>query len=152
MNAPRGPRSAGPAGGERAPERHPFLTAVGAVTSALGSGPALVGAVLVIVAWAATGPLFGFSDTWQLMINTLTTLVTFVMVFVIQSSQNRDSRAIQVKLDDILESLRGADSSLVGIEDEPERVIKRLQQAVRDAARRELRPPAGDGGTPRQGT
>lgn len=104
------------------------------MTGALGSFPAIVGACTVVVAWAASGPLFGFSDTWQLMINTFTTLVTFVMVFVIQNSQNRDSRALQVKLDDILWAVKGADDELVGIEDRPEPEIKELQQRVRDAA------------------
>src|SRR5918912_1172136 len=76
-----------------------------------------LGAILVIVVWAVSGPFFGFSDTWQLVINTFTTLVTFVMVFVIQNSQNRDGRAIQVKLDEILHVMKNADPRFVGVED-----------------------------------
>jgi len=85
--------------------------------------------------WALSGPLFGFSDTWQLIINTFTTLVTFVMVFVIQAAQNRDGRAIQVKLDDLLYSVRSGNNALVGIEDLPEKDIKELQEHVRELAK-----------------
>jgi low affinity Fe/Cu permease len=73
-------------------------------------------AVLVVVVWACTGPLFGYSDTWQLVINTLTTLVTFLMVFLIQSSQNRGSEAVQIKLDEIIRALKQADNAVLGLE------------------------------------
>jgi low affinity Fe/Cu permease len=109
------------------------LRAVAATTSALGSIPAIAASVAIIVVWAVTGPLFGFSDTWQLIINTFTTLVTFVMVFVIQSSQNRDGRAIQVKLDEILRAMARADNELVGIEDLPESEIKEIQDRIRSS-------------------
>ncbi len=102
------------------------------MTSAVGSIPALFLALAVIVVWAASGPLFGFSDTWQLIINTFTTLVTFVMVFVIQNSQNRDGRAIQVKLDEILHAMKNADPRFVGVEDLPEKQIKRLQERLHE--------------------
>jgi low affinity Fe/Cu permease len=105
------------------------------VTDWLGSVTAIFVALAIILIWAISGPLFAFSNTWQLIINTLTTLVTFVMVFVIQSSQNRDSRAIQVKLDEILYVLTNADDELVGIEDLPEKRIKVLQKHVRDEAK-----------------
>jgi len=111
------------------------LTIVGALTSWAGSVWALVAAVLIILVWAISGPLFGFSDTWQLIINTLTTLVTFVMVFVIQNTQNRDERALHVKLDEVLVALKGADAALAGVEELPEKQIKRLQDHVREAAR-----------------
>ena len=114
--------------------RSKVVRVTSAVTDWLGSVTAIFVALGVIVLWAISGPLFGFSDTWQLIINTLTTLVTFVMVFVIQSSQNRDSRAIQVKLDEILYVLTNADDDLVGIEDLPESRIKVLQKHVRDEA------------------
>jgi low affinity Fe/Cu permease len=111
------------------------LSIINAITSWAGSGWAIIAAILIIVVWAVSGPLFGFSDTWQLIINTFTTLVTFVMVFVIQSTQNRDERALHVKLDEILLALKGADSALAGVEDLPEKQIKRLQDHVREAAR-----------------
>ena len=84
-------------------------------SQAAGSSWAFVLAALVVVAWLGSGPLFGFSDTWQLVINTGTTIVTFMMVFLIQNSQNRDSAAIQVKLDELIR-VSAARNSLVGIE------------------------------------
>jgi low affinity Fe/Cu permease len=76
---------------------------------------AFLSAVLIIVAWAVTGPLFGFSDTWQLIINTGTTIITFLMVFVIQNTQNRDGAALQAKLDELIR-VTAARNSLIGIE------------------------------------
>ena len=74
-------------------------------------------AVLIILAWAASGPIFHFSDTWQLIINTGTTIVTFLMVFLIQNTQNRDSVAMQIKLDELLRALRGAETAMADLED-----------------------------------
>src|ERR1700744_3873671 len=82
----------------------------------LGSKWAFAGAGLIIVIWAATGPLFHFSDTWQLIINTGTTIVTFLMVFLIQNTQNRDSKAIHLKLDELLRATRSARNTLVNLE------------------------------------
>ena len=96
-------------------------------------------ALLVIVAWAVTGPLFGFSDSWQLVINTGTTIVTFLMVFLIQNSQTRDSEAIHIKLDELIESTKGARRELLDLEDLPEEELHRLQmeyEALAKEARR----------------
>jgi low affinity Fe/Cu permease len=90
------------------------------VTKAVGSPLAVGLAVLVIVIWAVTGPVFGFSDTWQLAINTGTTIVTFLMVFVIQTTQNRDSEAIHLKLDELIRAMRGARNEFITVEHETE--------------------------------
>jgi low affinity Fe/Cu permease len=88
-----------------------------AVTKGTGSPLAFIIAIIVIVIWGATGPLFGFSNTWQLVINTGTTVITFLMVFVIQQSQNRETTAIQLKLNELIAANRNASNRLVDIED-----------------------------------
>src|SRR3954462_15293489 len=92
-----------------------FGEAANSTSLAAGRATTFILAVLVIVIWAVTGPIFGFSDTWQLVINTGTTIITFLMVFLIQNSQNRDSAAIQVKLDELIRASE-AQNSFVGIE------------------------------------
>ncbi len=89
----------------------------GAVTRITGSPVVFIAALLIIVLWGVTGPLFGFSDTWQLVINTGTTIITFLMVFVIQQAQNKESMAMQLKLNELLAATKGASNRLVDIED-----------------------------------
>jgi low affinity Fe/Cu permease len=98
-----------------------------AIANAAGTAGAFAAAIVVILAWALTGPLFGFSDTWQLVINTGTTIITFLMVFVIQNTQNRDSRAMHAKLDELVVAGRGADNRLVEAEDLSEADLARLK-------------------------
>ncbi len=108
-------------------------------------------AVLVILAWIVTGPLFGFSDTWQLVINTGTTIVTFLMVFLIQNTQNRDTEAIQVKLDELIRATKGAHNALLDLEELEEESLDgfRLRyQALARMARAELGEGVDDTGTP----
>jgi low affinity Fe/Cu permease len=89
-------------------------------------------AVLMIATWALTGPIFGFSDTWQLVINTSTTIVTFLIVFLIQNTQNRDARAMQLKLDELIHGVKGARSSLINIEEMSDADLEELQEEFRN--------------------
>ena len=85
-------------------------------------------AVLIIIGWALLGPLFGFSDTWQLVINTGTTIITFLMVFLIQSTQNRDTEAVQIKLDEIIRSIRGARNEVLDLEEMDEKELNQIRK------------------------
>ena len=85
-------------------------------------------AIFVVAVWAATGPLFDFSDTWQLVINTSTTIITFLMVFLIQNTQNRDSQALHAKLDELVIAMRGADNRVVEAEDLSEEDLQYLKE------------------------
>src|SRR6476661_9570785 len=100
-----------------------------AVTKATGKPAAFLLAFLVIIVWAVTGPIFHYSDTWQLVINTGTTIITFLMVFLIQQSQNKDSVALHLKLNELLASHRRASNQLIGIEDASEEELRRLAAA-----------------------
>jgi len=103
-------------------------------------------AVAVIIIWAITGPIFGFSDTWQLIINTGTTIITFLMVFLIQSTQNRDSEAMQVKLDELIHVMKGAQNALLDLEELEEEELDRIRagyQKIAEQARGDFRKIAG---------
>src|SRR5881398_1279267 len=107
---------------------------------ALGSAWAFAGAVLVILVWILTGPMFHFSDTWQLVINTATTIVTFLMVFLIQNTQNRDAKAVHLKLDEVIRALKGARNQLVDLENLSDEDLKKLEkqfQRLRQKAERD---------------
>lgn len=97
---------------------------------------------LVILVWAVTGPIFGFSDTWQLVINTGTTIVTFLMVFLIQNTQNRDTAALQIKLDEIIRAMTGAHNSLLDLEELDDKQLDRIRanyERLAQAARTRLK-------------
>ena len=111
----------------------------------VGSPWAFIAAALIIVGWAISGPIFGFSDTWQLVINTGTTIVTFLMVFLIQNTQNRDAKAIHLKLDELLRAERHAHTSLATLEELPDAELERLQTRFRELAEREARRESHDG-------
>lgn len=116
-----------------------------------GRPPVFALAVLVIVVWVVTGPIFHFSDTWQLVVNTGTTIVTFLMVFLIQNTQNRDTEAIQVKLDELIRATKGAHNALLDLEELEEHSLesfRRRYQALASAARAELKGGLLDTGTP----
>jgi low affinity Fe/Cu permease len=101
------------------------------IASAVGSAWAFIVAITVVIVWAATGTMFHFSDTWQLIINTGTTIVTFLMVFLIQNTQNRDGKALQLKLDELIRALKGARNKLVDLEDLSDDELKELQKEFR---------------------
>ena len=107
-----------------------------AASRAAGRPSAFIAAVTIIVGWALSGPLFGFSDTWQLVINTGTTIVTFLMVFLIQNAQNRDAAAIQAKLDELIRAVSHARNEFIGIE--------HLTEIELGALRKVLEKDAGD--------
>ena len=95
-----------------------------------GQSFAFVTAVLLIIVWGVTGPVFHYSDTWQLVINTATTIVTFLMVFLIQNSQNRDAAAMQAKLDELLRAVARARADFIGIEHLTDAQIEEIRQAI----------------------
>ena len=108
-------------------------------------------AVLVILVWVVTGPFFGYSDTWQLVINTSTTIVTFLMVFLIQNTQNRDTAAIQIKLDELIRATQGAHNALLDLEEIEEESLDAFRNrylALARSARAELTRGTNDTGTP----
>jgi low affinity Fe/Cu permease len=110
-------------------------------SAVLGSAWSFIAALLIIVIWGATGPMFHFSDTWQLIINTGTTIVTFLMVFLIQNTQNRDAKAVHLKLDELIRALKGARNNLVDLEklsdDEMKKLEKEFERVHQKAERTE---------------
>ena len=121
-----------------------FFTRVAtAIATAAGQPWAFVLAFLIIVVWGVTGPLFHFSDTWQLVVNTGTTIVTFLMVFLIQNAQNRDAAAMQAKLDELLRAVGKARDQFIGVEHLTEREIEMIRRALE----REAKDASKKGGT-----
>lgn len=112
--------------------RERFRRLADAVTAAVGSPWALIVAVAIVLAWAASGPVFAWSDTWQLAINTGTTIVTFLMVFVIQASQNREARVTQLKLDELIRAVHDARNEMIELEDAPEELVTAHREQLRE--------------------
>lgn len=107
-----------------------------------GSAGAFIIALLVIITWGTSGPLFGFSDTWQLVINTGTTIVTFLMVFIIQHTQNKDTRALQLKLDELIRANKGAHNALMDLEELSDHELEKIGRRyihLAEKAREDLR-------------
>lgn len=108
-----------------------FFTRIAtAVSAAVGQPWAFIVAALCIIIWAISGPLFGFSDTWQLVVNTSTTIITFLMVFIIQNSQNRDAAAMQAKLDELIRAVDKARNQFIGIEHMTEHELEKIRTAL----------------------
>jgi len=104
------------------------------MANASGKPATFVIALLVIIVWAVTGPIFGYSDTWQLVINTGTTIVTFLMVFIIQNTQNRDTQALQLKLDELIRVTKGAHNLMLDLEQLDDEHLERLRQVYEKLA------------------
>ncbi len=122
--------------------RHLFTALAKRASRASGQPLTFALAVAVVVVWAATGSLFGYSDTWQLVINTSTTIVTFLMVFLIQNTQNRDSAAVQIKLDELIRTVEGAHNALLDLEELEDKDIDQMRrdyEHLARVARQELR-------------
>ena len=133
------------------PAAKPFNRFAKAVSRVTGQPATFMLATLAIVAWAVTGPIFGYSNTWQLVINTSTTIVTFLMVFLIQNTQNRDSQALQLKLDELIRVTRGAHNALLDLEeleDEELALIRRQYGDLAARARTALKQGEADTDTP----
>ena len=112
-------------------------------SSMLGSAWAFAAALLVIVVWLVTGPVFQFSNTWQLIINTATTIITFLMVFLIQNTQNRDAKAVHLKLDELIRAVKDARNELVDLEELSDEELQKLEEQFRNMRKR-----AENGGSP----
>ena len=115
-----------------------FTKIANAVAHAAGMPATFIACCLIIVLWAASGPLFGFSDTWQLIINTGTTIITFLMVFLIQNTQNRDGAALQAKLDELIR-VTAASNKFIGIEHLPEQEVEEFRLRCERAAKKKVK-------------
>jgi low affinity Fe/Cu permease len=123
------------------PTKNSLFARFAKATSTLAGHPSTFGtAILLIIVWACSGPLFGFSDTWQLVINTGTTIITFLMVFLIQNSQNRDSEALQIKLDELIRVQKTATNALMNLEDLPQEDLDKIRAEFVRLAKKEQQP------------
>jgi low affinity Fe/Cu permease len=130
---------------DRSP-RSSFASFARWIEEQLGRSTAFVLAILAVALWAVTGPFFGWSDTWQLVINTGTTIVTFLMVFVIQNTQNRDTKALQLKLDELIRVNKAARNSLMSLEEKTESEVEEIKSAFVELA--STGEPSGEGRAP----
>ena len=122
---------------DKAQKAHTFSDLARRASCAVGSSAAFALACATVLIWAITGPLFGYSDTWQLVINTGTTIVTFLMVFLVQNSQNRDARALHLKLDELVRSLKDARNRFIDLENCTDAEIAQLERQFKAMTKRE---------------
>ena len=136
----------------RAGKSSSFFNRFAKWTSRMAGKPVtFVIAIGVVIAWAVTGPIFGFSDSWQLVINTATTIITFLMVFLLQNTHYRDSEAIQIRLDEMIRSIEGAHNALLELEELDEKDLDRIKAEYRklaEKARKDLKSGKKDTGVP----
>ena len=136
MNQANQPNQSGRVGMNTAPCKNGWFRLCSQwIAQGVGSPAAFILALLTIVAWGITGPLFHYSDTWQLVINTATTIITFLMVFLIQNTQNRDTKAVHLKLDELLRAVKGARTSLVNLEGLSDEELDHLQHQFEQLSR-----------------
>jgi low affinity Fe/Cu permease len=148
------PEAAGDRGAKRSalgpqPEKWTFSKIAQHASSLLGKSGAFAAACGIILLWAAVGPFFGYSDTWQLIVNTGTTIVTFLMVFLVQNTQNRDARALHLKLDELLRSVKPARNKLIDLENCSDEEIEDMARQFQALRQRERRTSKGDPGAKR---
>jgi low affinity Fe/Cu permease len=115
----------------------PFTRFAKKTSTFTGKPVTFIIAVSVILIWAATGPIFGYSDTWQLVINTGTTIITFLMVFLIQNTQNRDTEALQIKLDELIRAIEQANNSLLDLEEMDDKELDKIREGYLALARKQ---------------
>ena len=139
-----------PSGGQKKERPNVFCRFANESARALGSITAFGTAIAIVAIWAVTGPVFGYSDTWQLFINTGTTIVTFLMVFLIQNSQNRDNASIQLKLAEIIRSSQGAHNAMMDLEELSQKDLDKIKALYQNLAvdARHDKNRLGDTGTP----
>jgi low affinity Fe/Cu permease len=128
--------------------REAFRVVAGRTAEWAGTPWAFIAGVTLIALWGLSGPIFHFSDTWQLVVNTTTTIVTFLMVFLVQNTQNRDARAIHLKLDELIRAVRGARTAMVALENSTDEELAELQadfERLHRRLARHARPPAAGG-------
>ncbi|KRB86499.1 hypothetical protein ASE00_07310 [Sphingomonas sp. Root710] len=109
-----------------------FTRIAARMATAVGQPLAFIIAAIAIALWGASGPIFGFSDTWQLIVNTTTTIITFLMVFLIQNAQNRDAAAMQAKLDELIRAIKTARNEYIGIEHLTEKELEKIRAAIEE--------------------
>lgn len=124
-----------------------FFRKFAATTShAVGTPWSFLLAIVIVISWAASGPVFHYSDTWQLVINTGTTIVTFLMVFLIQNTQNRDAKAIHLKLDEMIKATKGARNSLIDLDNLSDKQLKQLEESYKQICKEDEDAVIGDVG------
>jgi low affinity Fe/Cu permease len=131
-----------------------FNRAASKIAATVGSPAAFITVLVIVIGWALTGPIFKYSDTWQLVINTTSSVVTFLMVFLIQNTQNRDSKAFHIKLNELIRGVRGARTELVDVEDMPDEDLEALHkefEAIHRQYASEIERRTGKSKKPKQG-
>jgi low affinity Fe/Cu permease len=148
MSRPQQVRSGSPSANSMVKNRSWFQRFSSKLAQLSGRASTFILAVVMILVWALTGPMFGFNDTWQLVINTTTTIITFLMVFLIQNTQNRDTAAIHIKLDELIRAQEGAHNALLDLEELDEKTLEIFRNRYEELAAKSRKEMGGDTGSP----